>query len=233
MTHAVGSLMPDKPIVLLFIKVPIKGHVKSRIAADLGEETALDLYTSFVLDIIDTLEDTGYPLRIFFYPHDGADALTPLLGRHRSPMPQEGKDLGERMENAFRQIFSEGYSRAILIGSDIPDLSPAVIRDALESLKTNDAVIGPAADGGYYLIGFQKGSLFSQIFHNREWSTKHVFHETVALLQNTSLRIHVASEWNDVDTVADLKALALRNRDSAFDRSRTMTYLKQKNIIKA
>jgi len=225
--------MTDKPIILLFIRVPIKGQVKSRLAAELGEETALDLYTSFVLDIIDTLEGTGCPLRIYFYPRAAADAIASFLGRHCPLLPQEGKDLGERMENAFRQIFSEGYTRAILIGSDIPDLTPAVIRDALESLKTSDVVIGPAADGGYYLIGFRNGSLLPEIFRNKEWSTKRVFDETMGLLQNASLHIHVAPEWSDVDTMADLKTLALRSRDSVFDRSRTMTYLKQKSIIKA
>ena len=229
--HGQNNRMTDKPIILLFIRVPIKGQVKSRLAAELGEETALDLYTSFVLDIIDTLEGTGYPLIVYYYPQAGADTLAPLLGQHCRLMPQEGKDLGERMENAFRQIFSEGYTRAILIGSDIPDLTPAVLQDALESLRTSDVVIGPAADGGYYLIGFRKGSLLPGIFRTREWGTERVFQQTMDLLRNALLRIHLAPEWKDVDTIEDLRSLVLRSRDSVFDRSRTMIYLKQKSII--
>ena len=223
--------MSDKPIILLFIKAPIKGQVKSRLAAEVGEETALDLYISFVLDIVDTLDGIGYPLRICFYPQADVDSLLSLLGGHHRLMPQKGKDLGERMENAFKQIFSEGYTRAILIGSDIPDLTPALLRDALESLTKNDVVIGPASDGGYYVIGFRKGSLNPNIFHDREWSTKRVFQDTMELLRNTSLRVHLAPQWSDVDTIEDLKSLAQRSRNSAFDKSRTMTYLKRKGVV--
>jgi len=223
--------MSDNPIILLFIKVPIKGQVKSRLAADVGEEAALDLYKSFVLDIIDTLEGSGYTLRICYYPHDRADMFTSLFGIRYRMMPQEGKDLGEKMENAFKQIFSEGYTRAILIGSDIPDLAPAVLRDALESLTKNDVVIGPASDGGYYLIGFHKDSLLPRIFHNREWGTERVFQDTMDILRNTSLRVHLAPQWSDVDTIGDLKSLALRNQNSAFDKSRTITYLKRKGVV--
>jgi rSAM/selenodomain-associated transferase 1 len=223
--------MADKAIILLFVKAPVRGQVKSRLAAEVGEESALDLYRCFVLDIVGTLDNSGYPFRICFYPHDDDNALAALLGRRRHVMPQEGKDLGKRMENAFRNIFSEGYDRAVLIGSDIPDLTPAVLREALESLEKNDVVIGPAADGGYYLIGFHKRSLFPPIFHEREWSTDRVFGETLEILRDASLRIHLAPEWRDVDTREDLNALAARSRGTIFDKSRTMEYLREKGVI--
>jgi rSAM/selenodomain-associated transferase 1 len=224
--------MADKAIILLFVKAPIGGQVKSRLAAEMGEETALDLYRCFVLDIVNTLDSSGYPFRILYYPHDGDSALATLLGRRHHVMPQKGKDLGTRMENAFRQIFSEGYGRAILIGSDIPDLTPAVFREALDSLENNDVVIGPAADGGYYLIGFHKRSLLPPLFHEREWSTNRVFREALEILRDASLRIHLAPEWGDVDTKEDLTALAARSRGTIFDKSRTMAYLREKGFIK-
>jgi rSAM/selenodomain-associated transferase 1 len=217
--------MSDKPIVLLFIKAPIKGQVKSRLAADVGEEATLELYKNFVLDSIETVEKSAYPFRICFYPPEGEEIVTAWLGRQYPYLMQEGNDLGLRMGNAFGHIFWEGFTSALLIGSDIPDLPSAVIRSAFESLKENDVVIGPAADGGYYLIGFNNNSFLPRIFQGIAWSTNTVVQTTLDILKGASLRVHIAPEWKDVDTLGDLRALYERNRDTAFDKSRTMTYL--------
>ena len=217
--------MSEKPIVLLFIKAPIKGQVKSRLAADVGEETTLELYKNFVLDIVETVETSGYPFRICFYPSGGEEIVSDWLGRQYLYLAQEGDDLGLRMGNAFRRIFLEGFTSALLIGSDIPDLPSAVIQSAFESLKKNDVVIGPAADGGYYLIGFNNNSFLPRIFQGIAWGTNTVFLKTLDILKGASLRVHLAPEWKDVDTLGDLRDLYERNRDTAFDKSRTMTYL--------
>ncbi len=222
--------MPDIPIVLLFIKAPFKGQVKSRLAATMGEEAALGLYKNFTLDIIDALSASGYPFRLCFYPPDAEEAITKwLIGL--PTVPQEGNDLGERMELAFKKIFSEGFTSAILIGSDIPDLTPTVFHEALESLKKNDAVIGPAADGGYYLIGFNQKSFLPRIFRGIPWSTGTVFRETMDILDKSSLRVHLLPQWKDVDTLEDLKAFFDRNRDAGFDKSKTMTYLINNKLL--
>jgi rSAM/selenodomain-associated transferase 1 len=135
------------------------------------------------------------------------------------------------MELAFKNIFSEGFTSAILIGSDIPDLTPAVFHEALESLKKNDAVIGPAADGGYYLIGFNQKSFLPHIFRGIPWSTGTVFRETMDILDKSSLRVHLLPQWKDVDTLEDLKAFFDRNRDAGFDKSKTMTYLINNKLL--
>jgi len=217
--------MPDKFTILLFIKAPVKGQVKSRLAAVIGDEAAIYLYKNFILDIIDTVKKTGYPFRICYYPpHAGAEVSSWLAGQYRI-MPQQGSDLGERMENAFIRCFSEGFERAVLIGSDLPDLAPAVLQEAMASLGEHDVVIGPASDGGYYLIGFHDDTLVPQVFQGIPWSTETVFQETMAILRNSALSIGQAPEWNDVDTVEDLKALYKRSKGTEFDTSRTMTYL--------
>ena len=223
--------MSVKSIILLFIKAPVRGQVKSRLAAAIGNETALELYKNFILDIIDTVNKTGYPFRICYYPPDaGAEVSSWLAGQYRI-MPQHGGDLGERMENAFTRCFSEGFERAILIGSDLPDLTPAVLQEAMSSLAENDVVIGPASDGGYYLIGFHKLTLLPRVFHAIPWSTGTVFQETTAILQNSSLSMHQAPKWNDVDTVEDLRALCKRSKGTEFDTSRTMTYLMRMKFL--
>jgi rSAM/selenodomain-associated transferase 1 len=222
--------MPDKSIVLLFIKAPFKGQVKSRLAAAVGEEAALELYKNFTLDTIDALSASGYPFRICFHPPNANDAITMWLTGHPIA-PQDGNDLGERMELAFKKIFSEGFTSAILIGSDIPDLTPAVFHEALESLKKNDAVIGPATDGGYYLIGFNQKSFLPRIFRGIPWSTDMVFQETMDILHESSLRVHLLPHWKDVDTLEDLRAFFERNRDAGFDKSKTMTYLINNKLL--
>jgi uncharacterized protein len=217
--------MLDKPIVLLFIKTPVKGRVKSRLAADVGEESALELYKRFILDIIETLEKSAYPFRIYFDLPGSEATLEAWLGKKYVFLSQEGSDLGARMGNAFRKAFSEGFSNAMLIGSDIPDLSFAVIQEAFTSLRESDVVIGPAADGGYYLIGFNKNAFLPSVFQGVTWSTHTVFQETMNRARGERLRVHLAPEWRDVDTAADLQDLYERNRNTAFGKSRTMTYL--------
>jgi len=216
--------MTDKPIVLLFIKAPIKGRVKSRLAAAVGDEAALELYKNFALDVIGASCASGYPFRICFYPPDAEEVIATWLVGHPSA-PQVGSDLGERMELALKKIFSEGFTSALLVGSDIPDISPAVLHEALEALKKSDAVIGPSADGGYYLIGFNRSSFLPRVFRGISWSTETVFRDTMDILQGSSLRVHLVSRMKDVDTLADLKAFFERNRISGPDESRTMAYL--------
>jgi rSAM/selenodomain-associated transferase 1 len=224
--------MSDKFAILLFIKAPVRGQVKSRLAADIGDEAALELYKNFILDIIDTVKKTGYPFRICYYPpHAGAEVSSWLAGHYRI-VPQQGSDLGERMENAFLRCFSEGFERALLIGSDLPDLAPAVLQNAMASLAEHDAVIGPASDGGYYLIGFHSRTLLPRVFQGIPWSTETVFQETMAILKKSALSVDQAPTWNDVDTVEDLRALFRRSKSSAFDTSRTMTYLIKNEVLR-
>lgn len=212
-------------IVLLFIKAPVKGRVKSRLAAAIGQDHALNLYKNFVLDVLNALQKSVYPVRICFYPATMRAAVADWIGGAHQYMAQNGNDLGERMEHAFSRVFSEGFTRAVIIGGDIPDLKGVLIHEAFQSLKTNDVVLGPAADGGYYLIGFNKDSFLSQPFHEIMWSTDSVFRDTITILQSASRRIHLLPSWEDVDSLADLKSLVKRNKHSEFSRSRTMEYL--------
>jgi hypothetical protein len=142
-------------------------------------------------------------------------------------VPQEGNDLGEKMKNAFVRSFSAGTEKAVLIGSDIPDLSMAIIDEASVSLDTCDAVIGPASDGGYYLIGFRKDSFLPGVFEGIPWGTESVCGETLRLLYRAGCRVHVLPEWHDIDTADDLRSLFVRNEHSAFRKSKTMSIIRE------
>jgi rSAM/selenodomain-associated transferase 1 len=216
--------MPSSPI-LLFIKAPIKG-VKSRLAARLGDDAALELYKNFVLDILDTIEKTGHPCTIFFHPPEARDVVAAWLGPGRDYFPQLGKDLGERMADAFAKIFKRGVSRAILIGSDIPDLSIDILEQAFRSLDSRDAVLGPAHDGGYYLIGFRRDTFVPDVFQDIKWGSNRVFAETRRKIEQAKRNVHLLPEWRDVDTPEDLRDLMVRNVKSAFANSRTMKHVK-------
>ena len=217
--------MHDTPLILIFVKVPIKGQVKSRLAVCIGEEATVALYKNFIHDIVGTVEKSTYPLKICFYPADKRVAVASLLGSGYDLMPQQSGDLGTKMEHAFRQTFVDGFTSVLLIGSDIPDIPTSIFREALDSLKNNDVVIGPAADGGYYLIGFNNDSFLPQVFYGIPWGTDMVFRMTMGILDSASLRIHLVASWWDVDTFDDLVSLFHRNKDTVFSRSKTMTYL--------
>jgi hypothetical protein len=215
----------EQNCILFFIKSSERGQVKRRLAASLGETVATELYTTFVIDALVTLDTCGAHVVVCYYPPKGEKSIVAWLGRHHSYLPQRGADLGQRMKNAFIDAFDRGFQQVIIVGSDIPDLPRNVIEDAFESLKTRDAVFGPSFDGGYYLIGFKRDTFQPQAFEGIRWGTETVFQETIDRLRTKGLSLHTLPTWNDIDTLADLKDLLQRNRQTAFSSSQTISYL--------
>ena len=222
-------MIDDTTCLLLFVKYPDKGTVKSRLSKEFGENTVLRLYEGFVLDILETIRKGKYRFKICFHPPSAQEKISSWLGKSYFYMPQNGNDLGEKMKNAFAAAFSDGFEKAILIGSDIPDLTKEVIDEAFAS--DGDAVIGPAKDGGYYLIGFKRNTFLPHIFEGMQWSTASVFERTMEIFRKHSYKVHILPQWRDVDTPEDLKAFYERNRNTAFVHSRTMVFI-TKNMKK-
>ncbi len=208
--------------ILLFIKYPEKGNVKTRLAKDIGHDFTLRLYKNFVLDILDELSRCTYNLVIYYYHHKDSSHVKKWIEGNYFCIPQNGETLGERMKNAFENVFSEGYSKVIIIGSDIPDLSIKLIDEAFNELDKHDAVIGPSYDGGYYLIGMKKEKFLPEIFQGIEWSTEKVFNETIRIFRENEYNVHMLPEMLDIDTIDDLKAFYERNKANDFANSRTM-----------
>jgi hypothetical protein len=196
--------------VLLFIKSPEKGKVKSRLARAIGEDAALDIYKCLVTDTLEKLKDGKYLFSLYFYPPGSEVIVKKWLGSSYSCYPQCGRDIGERMKHAFIQAFSDGMEKVLIVGGDIPDLSLLLINEALYALDTNDAVIGPANDGGYYLIGFSRDAFLPEIFQGIAWSTDSVYDQTMKVFDKSSIRVHVLAVLTDVDTFEDLKATGYR-----------------------
>jgi rSAM/selenodomain-associated transferase 1 len=212
--------------VLLFVKSPARGQVKTRLAAHIGSEAALRLYESFVLDMLTLLNTLNLPVRICFDPADTEKQFKRWLGGQYSYVAQTGRDLGERMKNAFVHSINEGFEKVALIGSDIPDLPGEFLREAFDALESNDAVIGPSRDGGYYLIGFSRISFLPVVFDGITWSTSTVFQQTNEIFKRHEMNVHLLTEWYDVDTRSDLQKLIARNKNTAFARSKTSAFIR-------
>jgi uncharacterized protein len=221
------TAMNNMQKILLFVKYPEPGKVKTRMESLLGKDRVAGLYQCFVLDLLETLKDAGYPLSLVFSPSERKREMVHLFGEGYDYRPQEGDGLGERMKNAFRECFAEGTEAAVLIGSDLPDLPAYVLREAFSALKSSAAVIGPSVDGGYYLIGFRKEGFSPEIFDGIPWSTDRVLSETMQRLAAAERTVSILPWGRDLDTPEDLQDFWRRNLSSAFARSRTVNYLRQ------
>lgn len=219
--------------VLFFVKYPENGLVKTRLCAEIGKSCSLELYRCFVLDLLTTLKLLGTNLQICFYPRNCRNRICDWLGGQYNYLSQTGSDLGQRMKNAFKQVFQNGCQRAIVIGSDSPDLPLEFLQEAFLALDTNDVVIGPCTDGGYYLIGFSKKSFLPDVFESIDWSTERVFEKTCDRLTRKNRSIYTLEKWFDIDTARDLRELISRNSDKTAGAEKTMACLSEfKGIIK-
>jgi uncharacterized protein len=218
--------MDKNRCVLVFIKFPEKGKVKSRLSPAFDTDMVLSLYECFVFDLLETLRKGMYSLKICFYPPDAYETIVSWIGKGYAYLPQRGNDLGERMKNAFLDAFSEEFSEVVLIGSDIPDLTVRVLHEAF-AFDLYDASIGPAFDGGYYLIGFQRKTFLPEIFQGIKWGTDTVLKQTMDQLKNSQHTVRVLPVRNDIDRPEDVHDLYARNRNTEFAASRTMRFLSE------
>ena len=195
----------DDRCLLFFIKNPEKGKVKTRLASVIGDEMAVRLYRRFLFEMLSTLNRGTFLFYLCFYPGDSLNDLKDWLGDHYLYAPQRGENLGERMKNGFTEAFSMNFKRVVLIGSDIPDLPLEFIEEAFTALRNHDTVIGPAVDGGYYLIGFRCDAFSPKVFEGIPWSTKTVFENTMKVLEKERLTVHTLQLLRDIDTIEDLR----------------------------
>jgi uncharacterized protein len=209
----------------MLVKYPERGKVKTRLTDLLDGEIVLDLYRCFVSDMIRTAKACPCEFAICFDPPEARDSVEAWLGRDCTLIPQLGEDLGERLKHCFSEAFTDGFERVVVIGSDSPDLPAQMIDEAFASLDNRDVVIGPSVDGGYYLIGFKSSTFVPGVFDGVEWGSDSLFAETMATLRYKQFKVHVLSEWADIDTFEDLMAFFYRNVWRASAASETMTYM--------
>lgn len=195
--------MTKEDLLIIFTRNPVLGKVKTRLAASIGAQSALEIYIRLLRHTEEECSKLNLPKHLYYTDSIGENDLWDSTGYQK--FIQEGSDLGERMHNAFLKGFELGYKRICLIGSDLFELEQNHITAAFEALKSHRYVLGPAHDGGYYLIGMSH--LSSDLFENKEWGTSSVLKDTLNDLDNQ--KVFLLEELNDIDTFEDLQAYPL------------------------
>lgn len=215
----------DAPFcLLLFVKNPIPGTVKSRLGRRIGFEAAAALYRCFARDLLLTTQQLGIDQLIFYAPAEAETAVRDWLGSEYTYLSQQGDDLGERMAHAFTTCFERGYGGALITGSDSPDLPLSYLQNGLNALKRQHIVIGPSNDGGYYTLGFTPETFTPDVFSDMPWSTETVFEQTLQRLQPRP--VHQLPTWYDVDTLEDLRHFHQRLSPAGVQ-TESMAFLQQ------
>ena len=190
----------SEELLIIFVRNPEKGKVKTRLAAVLGKEKALSIYKCLLQKT--ARESIGVKADKVVYYSNFADENDLWDNKHFCKAVQKGNDLGEKMADAFKRAFTKGYQRVCIVGSDCYDLTQAIIQKAFEVLRKYDAVIGPAKDGGYYILGMS--AFNSALFANKKWSTHTVARDTIQDFKTYKMSYEILPTLSDVDTAEDL-----------------------------
>ena len=191
--------MNNNNLIIVFIRNPELGKVKTRLAKTVGESSALRIYTFLLEHTEKIIRNIIVDKAVYYSVKIRKDDIwdDDIYLKHE----QEGEDLGERMHHAFQNAFNKNYEKVVIVGSDLYDLKEKHIQEAFQKLNTRDIVIGPAQDGGYYLLGMK--TLHSEVFKNKKWGTSSVFKDTLKDLHKS--KVHQLEGLNDIDTYEDMK----------------------------
>ncbi len=187
--------------LIIFVRNPVLGKVKTRIAKDLGDFAALEIYKRLLNHTYSITKYLAVDRYVFYADFINHNDLWKNPDYKKEL--QTGSDLGERMKNAFDLLLKKSYSRIAIIGSDCFDLTESIINEAMEALEKKQVVIGPSLDGGYYLLGMN--TFIQQLFENKNWSTESVYYDTIRDLSNLKYPYHLLPRLSDVDNVEDCK----------------------------
>ncbi len=191
-------------IVFVFVKAPVPGRVKTRLAASLGSVEAARLYRSLAHRIVERVAAGGYRTVVYFDPPGAAAEVRAWLGAGREYRPQPQGDLGERLRQAFADGFEEADCVSV-VGTDIPDLDRAAVERSFELVSASegpDAVFGPALDGGYYLLALSRPA--PGLFEGIAWSTGAVLEESLRRAEALGLTVGFLDSLADIDRGEDL-----------------------------
>jgi rSAM/selenodomain-associated transferase 1 len=207
-----------KQLLVVVAKKPAPGDVKTRLLTRLTPAQATDLYSCFIRDRIKEISRLqGVDLAIAYTPKASKTSFSRFLSNGFQLFAQQGRNLGERLHNIFRQKLRQGYQAVCIIDSDTPDLPRALVAQAFRWLaeRSADAVFGPCEDGGYYLVGLRQPR--EELFSDIPWSTSRVLSQSLRKAEALGLRTRLLPPWNDLDTVDDLLAYYRKYRNQRPD----------------
>lgn len=200
--------------IILMARAPEPGRVKTRLAAEMGDEQALAIYRELAEGVAAALRKAGPRVTVSFTPTDAEPMMRDWLGDDFRYEPQGSGDVGARMASAIASRFAAGADRVVVVGSDCPTMTPEALRAAFSALADADVVLGPAMDGGYYLVGVSAPQ--DALFHDVPWSSGNVLRVSLERARDAGLRVTMLPEMRDIDTAADWRA----HREAEWTRAR-------------
>ena len=206
MVHRTSSVTRDAPIAfIVFARAPEPGRVKTRLAVTLGDAQALAIYrwlAEHTLTVVRAAAEHAHARVVVYHtPADAGPAMTAWLGNDLEYRPQRGDDLGARMAHAASAELSRGASAVVLVGTDCPSLDLGVLQRAVAALDTAEVALGPATDGGYYLLALRQAH--AALFEEIPWSAADTFSCTLAAAAGAGLSVALLEERADIDTAED------------------------------
>lgn len=193
------NLVDTKNLLLIFTRNPEMGKCKTRLAATIGDEAALNIYNYLLRHTVDITQNLSVEKQVWYteeiWENDVWDST--IFNKKL----QQGSDLGERMAHGFLEGFERGFEKIVIIGSDMIDLDQNTIENAFIALNDSDFVVGPAEDGGYYLLGIKKW--IPNLFKNKDWGKNTVFNDTMTDLKDE--KTHLLNTRNDIDLYGDIE----------------------------
>ena len=204
--------------LVIFAKAPIPGEVNTRLCPPLTPDEAATLHGSFILDMLERTKLAVATLQLPFHRYmacaPSSDLVFFKIMEARQGvrlLDQVGEDLGQRLHRTSVDLFANSYKQVIIVGTDVPTLPLSVYQEAFAMLGRSDVVLGPALDGGYYLIGLKQPT--EKLFTGVPWSTDQVLAGTQQRAKTLGLSVGLTAAWRDVDTIADLQALITECRE--------------------
>ena len=196
----INHYLVEERAIIIFVRHAELGKVKTRLAATIGNEKALAIYKLLLMHTYKLIEKNQSIAYVYYAENIIQDDL--WKGANVKKKLQVGNDLGGKMANAFQEVLKEGHNKVVIIGSDCYDLTVDLIDHAFEMLGRSEIVIGPAKDGGYYLLGMN--APFKNLFENIEWSTHTVFSKTIDKINQNKYSFSTLPILADVDTEEDI-----------------------------
>ncbi|WP_291323221.1 TIGR04282 family arsenosugar biosynthesis glycosyltransferase [Desulfonatronospira sp.] len=197
----------SRACLALMLKYPCPGRVKTRLGKDIGQANAALLYRCFVQTTLATCRTLSWPILLFCHQDRKLEHYRAWLGEGHDYFTQGPGNIGDKMRSAFEQAFALGFDRVILAGTDMPQMPRETLQQAVQGIEKSKAVLGPALDGGYYLLGLSRENFDPGLFSAVPWSTSRVLEITMNRLKDLGLNPHILPELRDVDTLEDFKAL--------------------------
>lgn len=210
--------------IVIFAKWPAPGQVKTRLCPPLTHDQAAELARGFLIDTVERVSQLhGVQVWVAYAPAAAHKRFAEMLPPGIRYLPQRGRDLGERELNIFVDLFAAEVSPVLLMGSDIPTLPLGHLKTAFDLLSGADApvVFGPSRDGGYYCVGARAGGSgaagLAPLFEQIDWGTQAVLRQSLGHARRQRIRVRLAPDWYDVDTLVDVRRLHARLSNAAAD----------------